>query len=60
MKWAYHHLNINHRHWGCTGFKFEGKFYFAPRLNFGSMASPSRFNLFSEAAAAMIALFFGR
>ena len=56
---AYHHLVINFMHWGCTGFNFDGDYYFSPRLNFGSRASPSRFNLYSEAAAQMIMILFG-
>ena len=25
---AYHHLCINHKHWGCTGFQHKGNYYF--------------------------------
>ena len=57
---AYHHLCINHKHWGCTGFSHKGEFYFAPRLNCGSQASPSRFNLYSEAAAILMVILFGK
>ena len=56
MTSAYHHLCINHKHWGCTGFKHKGKYYFSPRLCFGSQASPSRFNIYSEAIAELILL----
>ena len=59
MTSAYHHLCINHLHWGATGFAHKGRKYLSPRLNFGSQASPGRFNLYSEAIAEMIVNYFG-